>query len=195
MSSTKEKIAELGEELIRKRGYNAFSYHDIAAELGVKNAAIHYHFTSKEDLGVLVIVNTKERFRKMIGVLEGQQAKPKEKVAAFLELYKNSLVQGKVCLVGALSPEYLTIGSKMQGEFQKLINEILEWMTDVLEEGLANRQFSFIVDVKCKAYMVVTNMLGILQLGRVSSKVDFDSLCKGILLELEGGTSDKSKNK
>jgi len=32
MSVTREKILELGENLIRTKGYNAFSYQDISSE-------------------------------------------------------------------------------------------------------------------------------------------------------------------
>ncbi len=51
MSITRERILELGENFIRTKGYNAFSYQDISSELGVKNAAIHYYFPSKENFG------------------------------------------------------------------------------------------------------------------------------------------------
>ena len=43
---TKDKIRNLAEELIRTKGYNAFSYADLSAPLQIKNAAIHYHFPS-----------------------------------------------------------------------------------------------------------------------------------------------------
>lgn len=51
MSGTRERILELGEELILTKGYNGFSYQDISTALGIKNAAIHYYFASKENLG------------------------------------------------------------------------------------------------------------------------------------------------
>ena len=52
---TDEQILNAAEDLLQRRGYNAFSYHHIAIQLGVRNAAIHYHFPSKEDLGVALV--------------------------------------------------------------------------------------------------------------------------------------------
>ena len=39
------------ERLVQQRGFNGFSYADIAAELGITKASLHYHFASKADLG------------------------------------------------------------------------------------------------------------------------------------------------
>ena len=49
--NTRGAILDAAEELLQRRGYNAFSYHHIAVQLGIRNAAIHYHFPAKEDLG------------------------------------------------------------------------------------------------------------------------------------------------
>ena len=52
MNDTRNEIIRLGSELIRSIGYNSFSYADISKALNIKNAAIHYYFPSKSDLGV-----------------------------------------------------------------------------------------------------------------------------------------------
>jgi AcrR family transcriptional regulator len=52
---TKSKILDLGETLLLKKGFNGFSYADIAASLRIKNSSIHYHFPGKCDLGLGVI--------------------------------------------------------------------------------------------------------------------------------------------
>ena len=42
-------ILDVAERLAQTRGYNGFSYADIAAELGVTKASLHYHFPSKAE--------------------------------------------------------------------------------------------------------------------------------------------------
>lgn len=44
-------ILNVAERLAQTRGYNGFSYADIAAQLGVTKASLHYHFPSKAELG------------------------------------------------------------------------------------------------------------------------------------------------
>jgi len=41
MGETREHIIDLADSLIRKRGFNAFSYSDIATILDIRNAAVH----------------------------------------------------------------------------------------------------------------------------------------------------------
>ena len=49
-ADTRERIIDKAFQLMLQRGFNGFSYRDIAEPLGVKNAAIHYHFPNKTDL-------------------------------------------------------------------------------------------------------------------------------------------------
>jgi TetR/AcrR family transcriptional repressor of nem operon len=65
MSLTREKILELGEDLLLTKGYNAFSYQDISKELGIKNAAVHYYFPAKENLVTSIVKNNILRFEEM----------------------------------------------------------------------------------------------------------------------------------
>ena len=51
-----ERILDIAERLAQTRGFNGFSYADIAEELAVTKASLHYHFRSKADLGQALIV-------------------------------------------------------------------------------------------------------------------------------------------
>jgi len=56
-------ILDVAEQLAQTRGYNGFSYADIALKLGVTKASLHYHFSSKAELGRALI----ERYRGLFG--------------------------------------------------------------------------------------------------------------------------------
>jgi len=49
-TDTKTAILERAMALLQSKGYDGFSYKDISGPMGVKNAAIHYHYPSKTDL-------------------------------------------------------------------------------------------------------------------------------------------------
>jgi TetR/AcrR family transcriptional repressor of nem operon len=49
--TTKTTLLDVAEELLLTRGYNGFSYNDIAEKVGIRKASIHYHFPSKSGLG------------------------------------------------------------------------------------------------------------------------------------------------
>ena len=59
---TKEEVLDLAENLLLDRGFNGFSYANISSALKMKNAAIHYYFPSKADLGLAIIQRARERF-------------------------------------------------------------------------------------------------------------------------------------
>src|SRR2546429_2510720 len=59
---TATRILDVAERLAQVRGFNGFSYADIAAELGITKAALHYHFAGKADLGEALIGRYAARF-------------------------------------------------------------------------------------------------------------------------------------
>ena len=52
---TPSRILDVSERLVQQRGFNGFSYADVAAELGVTKASLHYHFPGKAELGEALI--------------------------------------------------------------------------------------------------------------------------------------------
>ena len=61
-AGTAARILDVAEQLVQVRGFNGFSYADIAAELQITKAALHYHFASKADLGEALISRYASRF-------------------------------------------------------------------------------------------------------------------------------------
>ena len=54
-TDTRSRILDVAEDLLQDRGFNGFSYKDVAGALGIRNAAVHYHFPAKADLGVELV--------------------------------------------------------------------------------------------------------------------------------------------
>ena len=61
-AGTASRILDVAEQLVQVRGFNGFSYADIAAELHITKAALHYHFAGKADLGEALITRYASRF-------------------------------------------------------------------------------------------------------------------------------------
>ena len=59
---TRDKILKISTELIRKGGYNSFSFRDLAQKSGIKSSSVHYYFPTKSDLVVELIKNY-EKFK------------------------------------------------------------------------------------------------------------------------------------
>lgn len=183
MADTKESIVLLGDRLIRKKGYNAFSYADIAKELGVKNAAVHYHFPNKTDLGLAIIdyhLESLENFKK-----QTQELGSFQKINAFLGIYDHIKFDNKVCLVGAMATDWDTVEEVIQSKMKVFADEILKWLRLVLQEGLDQKIFTFSSSVETKALMIVTNMLAATQLARITGGTNFETVRGEVLKGLK----------
>jgi TetR/AcrR family transcriptional repressor of nem operon len=164
---TKIEILDLAENLLRNRGFNAFSYANISSALKIKNAAIHYYFPSKADLGVAVIQRARERFANWTQDQRIGSKTPAEKLEAFFRRYRNYLEAGQqVCLGGALETDFKTLPSTMQVETQKFASDILAWMEEVLVEGQEKHIFAFPGKAKDQAILILSCLQGALQMTR-----------------------------
>lgn len=184
MSDTRNQIVVLGDRLIRLRGYNAFSYHDISSELKIKNAAVHYHFKSKEDLGIEIIKNTFHLFQLLKEELKNDDFGELQKLNAFLDIYSKAKNEEKVCLVGALAPAYYTLPESMQKELNKMAHDILNFVADLLEKGREKHVFFFTISAQTKALLIITNMIASLQINRLLGKNGFDEIRDAVVREL-----------
>lgn len=164
---TKVEILDLAENLLRDRGFNGFSYADISSALKIKNAAVHYYFPGKADLGVAVIQRAGERFAGWARERTIVSQTPPERLEAFFRRYLNFLKAGKqVCLGGALETDFKTLPSAMQVETRKFASDILAWLEQILVEGQEKRLFTFPGKGKDQAILILSSLQGALQMTR-----------------------------
>ncbi|WP_047446196.1 TetR/AcrR family transcriptional regulator [Alistipes sp. ZOR0009] len=185
MSVTREKILELGENLIRTKGYNAFSYQDISSELGIKNAAVHYYFPSKENLGTSIVKTNIQRFEEMVDNMHSRKFDEWQQLDSFIKIYVKSYREQKKCLVGSLSPDYSTLSDTTKQELKRMIDIILKWLTELLDSGRAKNMFNYNDDPTSKALTIFSSLVASLQLSGIVEKVDYKSFCQSILDDLK----------
>lgn len=176
---TKTSILNLAEKLIRTKGYHAFSYHDISAPLNIKNAAVHYHFTTKADLGEAVIKRTIQSFKGKI--LLWKNSNPNEQLKRFMDIYQSSYERNLVCLMGALGPAFDSLPSTMQTALTEASAQIRNWLENMLKEGKEDGHFHFNEKIAEKSDMIVTSLLSSLIVSKVSNEDVFHSVREAIL--------------
>jgi AcrR family transcriptional regulator len=165
--NTKRAILDLAEALLQDKGFNGFSYANIASELGVKNAAIHYHFPSKEDLGCAVVQRYRDRFQLWINNARVKDLSPEEKLDWFFSIYANMRADhGKVCLAGSLETEFNSLPSSLREQTEGLTSELLAWLGSTLGEGRETGVFQFNGDPANKAALILSSLQGALQMAR-----------------------------
>ena len=179
---TRTAILDLAEELLRGRSFNAFSYQDIAERIGIRKASIHYHFASKEDLGVALI----ERFRRRAGHwasrLVEQQASPLQKLDAYIRIQEEVLASGEmICALGILGAEYNALPERMKDSYRDFLEEQQTWLGRLLAKGQDQGTFTLSVPPEEMAVLIQSSLQGALQLARASGRPDrFHAVVRGI---------------
>jgi len=134
---TASQILDVAERLVQARGFNGFSYADVAAELNLTKAALHYHFSGKADLGEALISRYASRFARALDALDQSAAEAPGKLAAYAALYLEILRNERMCLCGMLAAEYQTLPEQMRVSVVRFLDDNEAWLVRVLEEGSA----------------------------------------------------------
>lgn len=143
-ANTAERILDAGEDLLRRRGYHAFSYRDIAARVGIRTASIHYYFPSKGDLVEAVLARARMRFEAELERLERQVPGVVERLAGFVRLFAAALGDGdRLCpfCVAATTPDALPPAARAQ--LAAFWRGAEDWLAAVLAEGRATGELVF----------------------------------------------------
>lgn len=142
-TDTATQILDVAERLVQIRGFNAFSYGDIAGELGLTNAALHYHFPSKAELGEALISRYSIRFMGALAGIDESLTDPLHKLDAYTELYAGVLRRQRMCLCGMLAADYGTLSPGMQVAVADFFERNERWLTGVLKQGRDDGALSF----------------------------------------------------
>ena len=132
---TPSEILDVAERLVQRRGFNAFSYADVAAELHVTKAALHYHFAGKAELGEALLSRYAARFADALAAIDAEPATAPRKLAAYADLYGDVLRDGRMCLCGMLAAEYQTLSEPMRRILTRFFSDNEAWLERVLAKG------------------------------------------------------------
>ena len=163
---TSERILELAERLVQTRGYNGFSYADIAAALKVTKASLHYHFPAKSELGRRLIGRYERNFLAALEAIERKVKSPREKLRRYAGIYAEVLRDGRMCLCGMLAAEYATLPKAMQQELRHFFDENERWLGAVLEQGRRAGELEFSGAAREVARLLVSSLEGAMMLAR-----------------------------
>jgi TetR/AcrR family transcriptional repressor of nem operon len=132
-----ERILDTAEQLVQTRGFNGFSYADVATRLDVTKASLHYHFAGKAQLGEALITRYTRRFEDALSGIDTSDADAPAKLAAYAALYGDVLTDNRMCLCGMLAAEYLTLDEPMRDAVVRFFDLNEAWVAAVLNEGQA----------------------------------------------------------
>lgn len=165
--STAEAILDVAQRLLQARGYNGFSYKDIAAALNIRTASIHYHFPTKTDLGVKLASRYRERFIADLRETDQTTADAQRRLSYFGKMFRSTFeAENRLCLCGMMSAEIATLPEPVAAEVERFFREVEAWLTDTLERGRRSKRIVFDGSARRQARLVLATLEGAMIVAR-----------------------------
>ena len=137
--SITEKLLDAAEYRMRRGGYNAVSFRDLAGDTKIKSSSVHYHFPKKEDLGIALIERYAERFFSALAEEAAAAETGIAKLKAFQNVYRNALIEDHaICLCGLLGAELAGLPEGLADGIQTFFSDNIAWVADALSAGLSD---------------------------------------------------------
>ena len=163
---TASAVLDTAERLVQTRGFNGFSYADVAAELSVTKASLHYHFPSKAELGEALLDRYTERFARALGEIDARGVEPVAKLDAYAGLYAEVLRDQRMCLCGMLAAEYETLPGPMREAILRYFDLNDAWLNTVLVQGRRGGTLTFSGSPRDAARSIIDGLEGAMLVAR-----------------------------
>lgn len=173
---TAERILDVAESLVRTRGYNGFSYSDIAEALGISKPTIHHHFATKEELAKALVETYSRNFSEALRQIGTSPAPSLDKLRGYIELYAAALQENKMCLFGMLATEHEAFSPALRSQLSAAFDAQYVWLSELLAAGRDKAELQFPGTPIQHAHLIVTNLQGALLVAKsLGSTQPFDS--------------------
>ena len=111
-TETRERLLDVAQDLIQRRGLNAMSFQDLSDSVGIRKASVHHHFASKAEMVDALLEGYLSDFEVILSEIVASRASGKNKLKRYCELFVNTLAAGdndKGCLCGMLLAELVSL--------------------------------------------------------------------------------------
>jgi TetR/AcrR family transcriptional regulator, transcriptional repressor for nem operon len=158
---TKAALLDSAETAVRERGYDGFSYADLAAAVGIRKASVHHHFPAKADLAEALIERYSHAVFARLDEIDALQPSAGGRLAALVATYRAATADGtKLCLCVAfctgrdsLSPAVLVILDAFR-------LRVAGWLSEVFILGKTDGSIAGVSDPLAEAQACLAQLEG-----------------------------------
>jgi TetR/AcrR family transcriptional repressor of nem operon len=128
----RDAILDSAEKRMRKGGFHACSFREIADDVGIKSASVHYHFRTKADLAASLVARYKAKVLATIGDPEDERDLA-AKLEAMRTAFRSGLMRGDgMCLGGVLATETRSLPSPVRIATRRYFAACNDWLARAL---------------------------------------------------------------
>lgn len=183
---TAELVLDVAQSLAQTRGFNGFSFRDLAAAIGVKSASIHYHFPSKADLGIALVRRYRGDFERSLHDAERRQSSAANRLKVFVDIFRASLDEDRLCLCGMLGAERDSLPPEVAAEVHGFFVFCEDWLTTQMQQGRQDGSLAFTGAPQVPALQLLALLEGGLVVARsLGDPARFDKMTSCFLRSLK----------
>jgi len=181
-AATRGRILDIAQRLIQDRGYNGFSYRDVAAEIGIRAPTIHHYFPAKSDLATALVERYAADVAALQAALARDEPRPWKRLAGyFAATRERMLAKRQLCLCGVLAMEANSLPDNVRNAVDRFFADNRAWVADQLRQAKAAREIDFSGAAEDAAAMIVSALQGGLLLSRAAKTPEpFDAAVKQV---------------
>lgn len=127
--STAEKLLDAAETRMRAGGFHAVSFRDLAQDLSIKSASVHYYYRHKEDLGAAVVSRYRDVFLSGLNAALGSADGADARLSVVCSAFRAALAErDQICLCGVMGAETRGLPDKVRAEVARFLRDVSDWI-------------------------------------------------------------------
>lgn len=162
MQTTSEQIVHEARRLMMTRGYNGFSYADIAAAVGIRKASVHHHFAAKSDLAIAVVEQSRAVIRAQVAQLAEVEPEARDQLRAYAGYWERCIADDSApfCVAAMLAAELPSLPADVAAAVRGHFAELKAWLTHLLALGVRQGSVSLVGEPEDEADAFLSAIYG-----------------------------------
>lgn len=151
--ATPDAILQAARASIIAGGYQAFSYADIAAVVGIRKASVHHHFPTKVDLVQELVRRYREEAAAGLAGIEAHTDGPLDALRAYAGYWETCVAESDAayCLCALLATQIPVLPEPVAAEVREHFRALSQWLTAVIGRGVRDGVLTGAGDARVEA--------------------------------------------
>jgi len=133
VANTRDRVLEAARLTVQDLGYSGLSFRELAKDVGIKSASIHYYFATKGDLGAALASRYTSYYKQYLDDLLESGLDPLTCLQHYTTMWADTLRNdNRMCLAGILAAERNELPDEVRTEVVKFGEMNVDWLTRVL---------------------------------------------------------------
>jgi TetR/AcrR family transcriptional repressor of nem operon len=134
---TRDRIMGQARLTVQDRGYGGLSFRELAKDVGIKSASIHYYFETKGELGGALAQRYTADFKAYLDALVAEGLDQAACITNYTNVFRDTLRnENRMCLGGIMAAEHKELPPQVRAEVVKFSEMNVNWLVEALSLGM-----------------------------------------------------------